>query len=91
MSQLSKEVLIRNRLGLHARAAIKLVELAQSFDAEVTVSKGDQTVTADSVMAILLLDSSQGEQIMVSANGTQAEQALDAVTSLIEAGFDEES
>ncbi|MDD1782220.1 HPr family phosphocarrier protein [Enterovibrio sp. ZSDZ35] len=91
MSQLSKDVLIRNRLGLHARAAIKLVELAQSFDAEVTISKDDQTVTADSVMAILLLDSSQGEQIQITANGEQAEQALHAVTSLIEAGFDEES
>ncbi|MDD1792036.1 HPr family phosphocarrier protein [Enterovibrio sp. ZSDZ42] len=91
MTQVSKEVLIRNRLGLHARAAVKLVEMAQSYDAEVMISKDDQTVTADSVMAILLLDSSQGEQILISAEGQQAQQALDAVTGLIEAGFDEEN
>ncbi|WP_407331496.1 HPr family phosphocarrier protein [Enterovibrio sp. 27052020O] len=91
MNHVSKEVLIRNRLGLHARAAVKLVEMAQSFDAEVMISKDEQTVTADSVMAILLLDSSQGEQITVSAEGQQAQQALDAVTALIEAGFDEEN
>ncbi|MGF1705817.1 HPr family phosphocarrier protein [Enterovibrio baiacu] len=91
MTQCSKEVLIRNRLGLHARAAVKLVELAQSFDAEVTVSKAEQAVTADSVMAILLLDSSQGEQITISANGPEAQKALGAVTALIEAGFDEEN
>lgn len=91
MSTPSKEVLIRNRLGLHARAAVKLVELAQSFDAQVMLTKNGQTVTADSVMGILLLDSSQGEQITVSAKGSQAQQAFEAVTALIEAGFDEDN
>lgn len=91
MSALSKDVLIRNRLGLHARAAVKLVELAQSFDAQIMLTKDEQTVTADSVMGILLLDSSQGEHITVSAEGSQAQQAFDAITALIEAGFDEES
>ncbi|MBV7297960.1 HPr family phosphocarrier protein [Enterovibrio paralichthyis] len=91
MTSLSKEVLIRNRLGLHARAAVKLVELAQSFDATVMLSKDEQSVTADSVMGILLLDSSQGEKITVSAEGTQAEEAFDAITALIEAGFDEDN
>lgn len=91
MSALSKEVLIRNRLGLHARAAVKLVELAQSFDATVMLSKDEQSVTADSVMGILLLDSSQGEKITVSADGAQAQQAFDAITALIEAGFDEDN
>ncbi|CZF78376.1 MULTISPECIES: HPr family phosphocarrier protein [Grimontia] len=91
MNQLSKDVLIRNRLGLHARAAVKLVELAQSFDAQIMLTKNEQTVTADSVMGILLLDSSQGEQIKVSAEGSEAQQAFDAITALIEAGFDEEN
>ncbi|NGN98230.1 HPr family phosphocarrier protein [Grimontia sp. S25] len=91
MSRLRKDVLIRNRLGLHARAAVKLVELAQSFDAQVMLTKDEQTVTADSVMGILLLDSSQGEQITVSAEGSEAQQAFDAITALIEAGFDEEN
>ena len=91
MNQLSKDVLIRNRLGLHARAAVKLVELAQSFNAQVMLTKDEQTVTADSVMGILLLDSSQGEQITVSAEGSEAQQAFDAITALIAAGFDEEN
>ncbi|CEO38028.1 HPr family phosphocarrier protein [Photobacterium kishitanii] len=88
---ISRELFIRNRLGLHARAAIKLVELAQSFEAVITISNGDNSATADSVMGLLMLDSAQGQKIMVSAEGQDAKSALIAVSSLIEAGFDEEN
>ncbi|PST85814.1 HPr family phosphocarrier protein [Photobacterium sp. NCIMB 13483] len=88
---ISRELFIRNRLGLHARAAIKLVELAQSFTAIVTITNGDNSATADSVMGLLMLDSAQGQKIMVSAEGQDAESALIAISTLIEAGFDEES
>ncbi|RXJ71928.1 HPr family phosphocarrier protein [Veronia nyctiphanis] len=91
MTELSKHVLIKNRLGLHARAAMKLVELSQSFDATIHLTKGDKCATADSVMGLLMLESSQGEQIEVSADGPQAKEAFDAVTFLIESGFDEEN
>ncbi|MEC6797777.1 HPr family phosphocarrier protein [Photobacterium sp. S4TG1] len=88
---ISRELFIRNRLGLHARAAIKLVELAQSFSAIVTITNGDNSATADSVMGLLMLDSAQGQKILVTAKGRDAESALTAITNLIEAGFDEEN
>ncbi|EAS63672.1 HPr family phosphocarrier protein [Photobacterium angustum] len=86
-----RELFIKNRLGLHARAAIKLVELAQSFTAVITVSNADVSATADSVMGLLMLDSAQGQKIMVSAEGSDEVSALNAISALIEAGFDEEN
>jgi len=91
MSTLSRLLFIKNRLGLHARAAIKLVELAQSFEATITISNDEKSATADSVMGLLMLESAQGQQICVSADGNDAEAALSAVSELIEAGFDEEN
>ncbi|GAB3523070.1 HPr family phosphocarrier protein [Photobacterium alginatilyticum] len=91
MTILSRQLFIKNRLGLHARAAIKLVELAQSFESTVTISNDEKSATADSVMGLLMLESAQGQQICVSADGSDAEAALSAVSELIEAGFDEES
>lgn len=91
MTALSRQLFIKNRLGLHARAAIKLVELAQSFEATITISNDEKSATADSVMGLLMLESAQGQEICVSANGNDAEAALSAVSELIEAGFDEEN
>ncbi|OLQ80446.1 phosphate ABC transporter permease [Photobacterium proteolyticum] len=91
MTVLTRQLFIKNRLGLHARAAIKLVELAQSFESTVTISNDEKSATADSVMGLLMLESAQGQQICVSADGNDAEAALSAVSELIEAGFDEES
>ncbi|KKA45251.1 MULTISPECIES: HPr family phosphocarrier protein [unclassified Salinivibrio] len=91
MTSVSTQVCIRNRLGLHARAAIKLVELVQEYDADVVLQSTDKSATADSVMAMLMLESAQGETITVSASGPQATTALDAVKALFEAGFDEDS
>ncbi|WP_279146611.1 HPr family phosphocarrier protein [Photobacterium carnosum] len=88
---IKRELFIRNRLGLHARAAIKLVELAQSFSAIITITNGDNSATADSVMGLLMLDSAQGQKIMVTADGQDAKPALIAISNLIEAGFDEEN
>lgn len=91
MQQASRTVLILNRLGLHARAAVKLVELAQSFDAVLTIqSQEGKEATADSVMGLLMLESAQGQNVTISAEGSQAEQALDAVCHLIEAKFEED-
>jgi phosphocarrier protein NPr len=91
MPLLSKTVLIQNRLGLHARAAVKLVELSQSFDAVVTIqSEEGKEATADSVMGLLMLESAQGQYITINADGSQAELALQAVCSLIEHKFDED-
>ncbi|GLT18363.1 phosphocarrier protein NPr [Vibrio zhanjiangensis] len=89
MSQ-RRTVLIQNRLGLHARAAVKLVELAQSFEATLTIQNHDgKEVTADSVMGLLMLESSQGEHVTITADGDDAKHALDAVCHLIEDKFEE--
>ncbi|GMM91259.1 HPr family phosphocarrier protein [Vibrio fortis] len=88
--ELTRTVLIQNRLGLHARAAVKLVELAQSFNATLTIhSEDEKSATADSVMGLLMLESAQGQHIRIQAEGDDAQQALDAVCHLIEDKFDE--
>ncbi|MDC0611291.1 HPr family phosphocarrier protein [Vibrio sp.] len=90
MTAQSRTVLIENRLGLHARAAMKLVELAQSFESVITIkNQEDKESTADGVMGLLMLESAQGQYVTISAEGPDAEQALDAVCHLIEDKFDE--
>lgn len=84
-------VQIKNKLGMHARPAMKLFELVQSFDAEVLLRNEAGTVAeANSVIALLMLDSAQGGQIEVEASGPAEQQALQAVVELFESGFDEE-
>lgn len=86
----SRELAIRNRLGLHARAATRLATLAMQFDAEITVSHGDRSASAASVMGLLLLQSRQGQSVTVHAEGPDADQALNAVSQLFESRFDED-
>ncbi|MHC3489394.1 PTS phosphocarrier protein NPr [Pectobacterium brasiliense] len=82
---------IKNKLGMHARPAMKLFELVQSFDAEVILRNDSGTeAEASSVIAMLMLDSSKGRLIEVEATGPDEEQALAAVIGLFEAGFDED-
>ena len=84
-----RKVIIRNKLGLHARAATKLAKLTHQFAADVTIIKNDQRVDASSVMCLLLLASGQGQEIEVVAEGEDAEVAVDAIANLIESRFDE--
>ncbi|WP_087016685.1 HPr family phosphocarrier protein [Thaumasiovibrio subtropicus] len=91
MPRIEQQVFIKNRLGLHARAAIKLVELAQSFEnTTITLKNGDKEALVEGVMGILMLESAQGEQVTVIAEGSHAQQALTAVCDLILAGFNED-
>ncbi|MFM7141990.1 MAG: HPr family phosphocarrier protein [Alphaproteobacteria bacterium] len=80
---------IRNKLGLHARAAAQLVGLTAGFKSEVTILKDDQSVNGKSIMGLMMLGASQGTDIEVEAEGEDAEQALDAIGALIEARFNE--
>jgi phosphocarrier protein len=80
---------IKNRLGLHARAAAQFVQTAQKFDAEVTVSKDDQVVNGRSIMGVMMLAAEQGSHIEVVATGPQAAEALQAIAALLEARFNE--
>ncbi len=86
-----QSVEIKNRLGMHARPAMKLFDLVQSFDAEVLLRNDSGTeAEASSVIALLMLDSSKGRVIEVEATGPDEDQALAAVIELFNAGFDED-
>jgi phosphotransferase system HPr (HPr) family protein len=89
-SPLCQTVKIVNRLGLHARAAGKLVNLAAQFNACVTLEKDNQVAPADSVMELLMLTASPGDSVTISATGPEAPAALQAVVALIQEGFGED-
>jgi phosphocarrier protein NPr len=88
-TKLSRNVTIVNQLGLHARAATKLAQLCQQFQAHIELVHQDKTADACSVLALLMLASSKGKTLQVTAEGSDATAALDAVISLIEQGFGE--
>ncbi|MBT9432788.1 PTS phosphocarrier protein NPr [Candidatus Sodalis endolongispinus] len=82
---------IKNRLGMHARPAMNLFELVQSFDAEVMLRNDSGTeAEASSVIGLLMLDSAKGRMIEVEATGPDEIAALAAVIELFNAGFDED-
>lgn len=87
---LRRIVRVPNSRGLHARAAAKLVSLAEGFSACVTVSHDGQKVPACSIMGLMMLGAGQGSEVVVEAEGWDAREALDAVAGLIEAGFHED-
>ena len=80
---------ILNKRGLHARAAAKFVKIAGSFTADVQVSKGGTRVSGGSIMGLMMLAASTGTEILVLAAGEDAEDALDALVDLVQAGFHE--
>jgi phosphocarrier protein HPr len=86
----SRTVEIVNIRGLHARASAKFVKLASGFDAEVRVSKDGQTVDARSIMGLMMLAAGPGCCIDIAAEGAEAEAAVDALATLVEARFDED-
>jgi phosphocarrier protein len=85
----ARRVMIRNQRGLHARAAAKLVKLADQFEAEVTVAKGDMAVSGRSIMGLMMLAAGPGCEIELQARGRQAEAALAAIADLVQRKFDE--
>ena len=87
---LEREARIVNARGLHARAAAQVVKLANTFDAEISVLHDGQTVTATSIMDLLLLAAGPGSRVVIQASGPQAEEALEALTALVTNRFGEE-
>jgi len=85
------ETEIVNRLGLHARAAAKLVHTAGGFQSRITVEKDGEEVDAKSILGVLLLAAGQGSQVKIRCEGTDEEDAMRAVSHLISNRFDEES
>jgi phosphocarrier protein len=81
---------IKNRRGLHARASAKFAKIAGSFDADIKVEKGGTTVTATSIMGLMMLGAAKGDVISVSSSGTHAEEAVKALSELVGAKFYED-
>jgi len=84
-------VRIRNRLGLHARAAARFVQTATRFRARITASRDGRTMDGKSILGMLLLAASAGTTLDLRAEGDDAEQALDALAALVEGGLGEEA
>ncbi|HSP17797.1 MAG TPA: HPr family phosphocarrier protein [Thermoanaerobaculia bacterium] len=86
---ISRDIEIKNKLGLHARAAAKLVHTAARFKCDIKVRKGDEEVDGKSILGILLLAAGRGSVVTIRADGEDEREALDAVEKLIDAKFDE--
>ena len=88
-SVISRTLLIRNQRGLHARAAAKFVKLVGQFTADVTVVKGDMSVSGSSIMGLMMLAAGPGTEIEVRASGPQAAAVMAALVELVGRKFDE--
>ena len=86
---LSQEIMIVNRLGLHARAAAQLVRMANEYPCDIHLDKDGQVSNAKSVMEVLMLGATTGTSIKVSADGEKEDEALRAIVDLFDARFHE--
>ncbi|MDI3470109.1 MAG: Phosphocarrier protein, nitrogen regulation associated [Pseudolabrys sp.] len=85
-----RQVEIINKKGLHARASAKFVQIAEKYDAAITVTRGNETVGGTSIMGLMMLAAGPGTIVTIRASGREALDAIDAVCSLVEGGFGEE-
>lgn len=83
-------VMVRNRLGLHARAAARLVQLASAFQCSIVVARDGREVNAKSIMGVMMLAASQGSELTLRTDGNDETEALDAIRQLIENRFGED-
>ncbi len=87
---LSRPATIRNQRGLHARAAAKFVKLANEYEADIQVRRGELTANGRSIMGLMMLSAGLGNEVEVTVSGRDAEKALAAVLELIGRKFDED-
>ena len=85
-----KTVVIVNKLGLHARAAARFVEMASAFDSDIEISTGENTVNGKSIMGLMMLAAARGSSVELIVRGRDEENALMALVKLIEDRFGEE-
>ena len=84
-----RETRIVNRLGLHARAAAQLVRMANEYNSNISLIKSNQQANAKTIMEVLMLGATQGEDLTVEARGDDEEHAVEAIVQLIDARFNE--
>ena len=89
MTTRDKDVTIVNKYGLHARPAMQFVELANQFNSQIQVSNGTLTVDAKSIMSVMRLAATQGTVLHITADGSDSEKALQALSDLVAGGFGE--
>jgi phosphocarrier protein len=89
VNKVVKKLEIKNKLGLHARAAALLVQTANKFAAQITIAKDGQSTDGRSIMGVLTLAATQGSKIQIEASGEDAEQAVKAIEKLVDARFNE--
>lgn len=85
-----KEVIVRNKLGLHARAAAKFIKLAEKYKSRIEITKDSRTVNGKSIMGILTLAAGKGSKIKIAAEGEDCVEAVDALCELVENKFGED-
>jgi len=90
LSQIQKEIKIINKLGLHARAAAKLVQLASTFASDIVLARAQREVNAKSIMGVMMLAASQGATLTIRANGADAQEAVERIEALVENRFGEQ-
>lgn len=86
----TEEATIRNKLGLHARAAARFVKLANGFHSDVTMERGGQWANGKSIMGILMLAAAEGSTVKISTDGDDEEEALQALVRLVNDKFGED-
>jgi len=85
-----KKVMIPNKLGIHARPATLFAETASKFQSEVTVEKDGMEVNGKSILGLMMLVAPKGTEIIIRAEGPDEDEAIEALTKLVEEGFGEE-
>jgi phosphocarrier protein HPr len=89
-SELTKDLVVSNKLGIHARPAAMFVKVANRFSSEIFVEKDGETVNGKSIMGLMMLAAGPGSKLQVRANGSDAAQALAEIEALMKRKFDED-
>ena len=90
MDSASTQVTIINKLGLHARPAMSFVDTASTFTSDIKVTKDGQTVDGKSIMQLMMLAAPKGSELLIDAQGPDAEPAVEALVKLVKSKFDED-
>ncbi len=90
MANMERQIIICNKLGLHARPAMQFVDVANQYRSHIRVWKGDQCVDGKSIMHMMMLAATEGTGLRVEADGEDAQKALDALEELVNSRFGEE-
>jgi phosphocarrier protein HPr len=84
-----RDVVVKNKLGLHARPAAEIVKIAAKFKSHITILRDDMEVNGKSIMGVMMLTAEKGTTLTIRAEGDDAEQALEAIAKLVDGKFGE--